>query len=81
MVFFLEALEQHVIDVHLHGFADQVCKDFINKVLLHCPNILQSEWHNLVAVDVMICSECHFIFIFEAHAYLVVTRVHIHETK
>ena len=81
MVFFAEVFDQHVINVHLHGFADQFSENYINKALVCCPNVLQAERHNLVPIETAICGERHHVFIIRAHAYLIITRVGIHEAK
>ena len=79
MVFFVEAFDKHVINIHLYSFTDQFSKDFIDKALICRPSILQAKQHNFVAIKVVIYGERHLIFIIKAHAYLVVTRVRIHE--
>ena len=81
MVFFSEALDQHVIDVHFHGFTNQISENFINKALVCCPSIFQAEQHNLIVVEAAVYSERYFIFVLEAHVYLVVTGVCVHKAK
>ena len=50
----LRALHQHVVYVDFHVPSYLALEHFVHKPLVRCPCILQTERHDLVAIQVLI---------------------------
>ena len=70
----LNALDQHVVDVHHHVSTDLVLEDLVDKLLIGCLCILQIEGYYLITVHPMVCYEGRILLILRHHPCLVVAK-------
>ena len=74
-------LDEHIIDVHLHGNPEELGEDLLHQTLIGGPGILQTEGHNLITVEATIGDECSVLFVAMVHWDLIIPRVGIHEAQ
>ncbi|KAI5323668.1 hypothetical protein L3X38_032740 [Prunus dulcis] len=77
----LWGLDQHVIHIDFHNFANLLLEDFIHEPLVGCSGVLQPKGHDLVAVGPSLNDERSFCLVVLMHYDLVIARVGIHEAE
>ena len=65
-------LNEHVIYIDLHRFADLFLKHHIDQPLVGRSHILKSKRHHLIAVQAVVCDERGVILIWYMHRDLVI---------
>ena len=75
------AFDEHVIHVDLHIIVDLIFEYLVDKLLVGCSGIFQSERHDLIAMEPPISDECHLLLIMQWHFDLVVPEEGIHESQ
>ncbi|KAI5324982.1 hypothetical protein L3X38_034055 [Prunus dulcis] len=79
--FFGSALYQHVVNVNFHDVADVTGEDFVDEPLVCCPRVLQTERHDIIAVQPFVCYECGMFAVGRVHEYLIIAGVGIHKAQ
>ena len=74
-------LDDDVIDVDLDVFADLLVKASLHAALVGGASVLQTEGHDVVAVDACWRDECSELLVFDFELDLVVTRVCVEKRK
>ena len=64
---------QHIININLHGTAEQRSKHFRHQPLIGGPCILQSEGHHIITVQAMGHDERCLFYIRGVHRDLVIS--------
>ncbi|CAL9025497.1 unnamed protein product, partial [Prunus brigantina] len=77
----LWGLDQHVVHVDFHSFADLLLEDFIHEPLVGCSGVLQPKGHDLVVVGPPLDDERGFRLVILMHQDLVMAGVGIHEVE
>ena len=68
------ALYNNVINVNFHSSANQRLKIFRHQPLVSSTSILESEWHNFVTVQLLLCNKGYLLLIRLEHKDLVVSE-------
>ena len=77
----LRAFHQHVVYIDFHVPSYLALKHFVHKPLVCCPCVLQTEEHDLVAIQASINDKRGILLIFRMYEDLVVTRECVHEAE
>ena len=67
-----EGLDEHVVYVDLHCVAQVVCEHLVDKSLVGCAGVLQTEGHDLVAEDPPFGDEGCLLLVVWVHKNLIV---------
>lgn len=77
---FVIAFDDHINDIYLEIPTNLVFKHFVHQALVHCPGVLETEWHLPVAKGATIGLKDCFLLIFSFHLDLMIALVSIKET-
>jgi hypothetical protein len=72
--FNFNTLDKHVINIHLHIYANLLTKHHIDQPLVCCPHTLQPKRHHVVEVQPSTDEEGCFLLLQLMHADLVLAR-------
>ena len=66
------AFNEHVINIDFYIAPDFLAKHLVHQPLIYSPSVLQSKGHYLVAIKSLACDKHCFLWVFFAHANLIV---------
>ena len=72
-------LDEHVIHIGLHCVTNLFPDHLVDKMLVGCSGILETEQHDLIIVEPAVCNEGSVFLIGYMHRDLVVPRISLHE--
>ena len=73
MLIYLNALNQHVIDVDLYVIIDLTFECLVDEVLIDSPYFFQPKRYHFVIIQIFIDDGCSFFLIFGHYSDLVVS--------
>ena len=79
MVFFSFAFDGEVVNITFDCLVLHILEYLHHSPLICTADILQTEWHDSVAIHAKRGSKCCVFFIFRMHLYLIVAKEAIHE--
>ena len=75
------AFNHDIINIYLYRVAYQRFEDFSHQSLIRGASVLESEWHDFVAIEAVWRYECCFFFVIRRHGNLVISGEGIQERE